>query len=188
MGKVTSSYYKKLLAKHGHVPAAVDAGPNHEKRLRALIAICPDWTTSVLDVGCGIGLLLNYKMAYGKDWYTGIDVLPEMVDAARNIHPGYDFRMADIADPMTDMRADYVVASGLFQFGDEERVWALLQKMWSLCDVGMAANFLRAGDKGECIMSPSAIMRMALSLTPYFSIRANYLPNDFTVYLYKEPQ
>ena len=35
-------------------------------------------------------------------------------------------------------------------------------------------------------MSPSSAMRMALALPPYFTSRADYLPNDFTLYCYKE--
>ena len=183
-----ASYYKDLLKKHGPVPAAVDAGPHHEKRLRALIAICPDWTSTVLDVGCGIGLLLNYKMAYGKDWYRGIDVLPEMVEAAKKLHPGYAFEVLDINAPSEHLKSDYVLASGLFQFGTQDTVWDILQILFKLCRQGVAVNFLRAGAPNECIMSPSSMTQMALAMTPYFSIKADYLPNDFTVYLYKEPQ
>lgn len=179
------AYYRDLLAKHGPTHQAVDAGSeeSHARRLRVLAGIVPHWHATVLDVGCGVGHLIDYGMMIEKAGYRGIDILPEMIAAARLRHPSWRFEVGDITKPDEKWQADYVLASGLFQFDGS---FILLNNMYTLCRKGMAVNYLRKGTKDEFVSDPGIILQDVLTLTPYVALHAHYLPNDFTVYLYKE--
>jgi SAM-dependent methyltransferase len=178
------AYYRDLLAKYGPTYQAVDAGSEytHGLRLKILSEIIKEAGVTILDVGCGLGDLVNYAGAGGT--YRGIDVIPEMIDAARLKYPCYSFEVGDIANPKPEWKADYVVASGLFQFPCP---WlTILLTMYGLCRKGVAVNFLRRGAKAELTVSLEGVAYEAEQISPYFTIRADYLPNDFTLYLWKE--
>jgi SAM-dependent methyltransferase len=69
--------------------------------------------SSVLEIGCGIGQLLNtLKPSRG----VGIDVSPNMVQAARQKYPRFDFRVGDVEVLDLDERFDYVIMSDLLGF------------------------------------------------------------------------
>src|SRR6185295_4865256 len=52
---------------------------------------------SVLDVGCGLGALVEVLATLGlRVDYTGIDVTPKMIDEARLRHPGVAFELRDL--------------------------------------------------------------------------------------------
>ncbi len=49
-----------------------------------IYSFCPDSASTVLDVGCGTGLVTHHLAGYYKH-VTGTDKSPEMIDAAKNI-------------------------------------------------------------------------------------------------------
>jgi hypothetical protein len=55
----------------------------------------------------------------------------------------------------------------------------------------MAVNFLSAAyDRqvdGRIYVEPAKALNAALALTPAVRLEHNYLPNDFTLYLYRTP-
>lgn len=54
---------------------------------------------SVLDVGCGSGILYEQMKQYVKDFkYTGVDITDEFVAACKDQYPEADFREADMRD------------------------------------------------------------------------------------------
>ena len=180
-------YYSKLLAEHGPTYRAVDAGSVEtlQRRHRVLTSMIPDMHSSVLDIGCGLGHLIDYGYGIHPSGYYGIDILPEMIVAARLRRPGWRFEVGDILHAKEAWVADYVVASGLFQFADWNFVNMAMGIMWALCRKGMAVNFLRHGDPSEFVIPPWMLIEEGLP-TPWFTVRADYLPNDWTLYLWKE--
>lgn len=184
------AYYRDLLAKYGPTYQAVDCGSaeSHYLRLKTLLKIMEyDSSASLLDVGCGYGHLTEYiPIIYPCSHYHGIDAIPEMVAMAQMLYPLYCFEVGDIAHPKDEWQADYVLASGLFQFPSQYGVRNTIRAMFNLCRKGVACNFLCDGNVAECIMRPDEVLRMGLKLTSYVTLRADYLPNDFTLYLYKE--
>ena len=189
---MTATYYRDLLTKHGPTHQAVDAGSEytHRLRLQVLTSFIPDMHSSVLDVGCGLGHLIDYGTGINKPGYLGLDVLPEMIEAAQLRRPGWHFEIGDIGKPTDKWAADYVLASGLFQFSNWKFVWQTLSDMFWLCKKGVAVNFLRQGSDKEFIISPHEFYKLGLPVTNdgkhFYTIRADYLPNDFTLFLYKE--
>lgn len=180
------AYYRDKLAQYGPTHQAVDCGSeaSHRRRLEVLLQITPQYKRSILDVGCGYGRLAEV-FPYPQH-YVGIDLIPEMIDAARSKYPFYYFDVGDIAVPNPDWTSDYVVASGLFQFSTTYEIPKILRTLFALARKGVAVNFLRSGPVGECVVHPGHLMYAASELTPYYTLRADYLPNDFTLYLYKD--
>ena len=65
----------------------------------------------LIDIGCGSGRLAKPLAGYLKGRYLGIDVVPELVDYARNIadRPDWRFKIADgLTIPEKDQTADMV--------------------------------------------------------------------------------
>jgi SAM-dependent methyltransferase len=68
---------------------------------------------SVLEVGCGIGQLLN---ALVPSRGVGIDISPDMVRLARQKYPGLEFCVDDVVDLQCEEQFDYIVVSDLIGF------------------------------------------------------------------------
>ena len=179
----TLKYYRDRLAQYGPTYQAVDAGSEDSLIYRHSILASILRGGTVLDVGCGYG---RFCIHSSPKHYLGIDVLPEMIEAARKLYPDCRFEVGDIAHPKPEWEADYVVASGMFQFGDLDWVYTALTHMCKLARKGVAVNFLREGAKEEFVVNSWTIGWMARLFSPYYTIRADYLPNDFTLFLYKE--
>ena len=75
--------------------------------------MCSSDLASAIDFGCGYGDYLTYLRGAGhRGHYTGYDLVPEMIAAARKMHgtETCDWRVGHaIEEP-----ADFVVASGIF--------------------------------------------------------------------------
>ncbi len=68
-----------------------------EGQRQKLLATIKD-DDSILDAGCGYGRLLDLLPDTWKGRYYGIDISPDFIALAREIHPHYEknFRVADI--------------------------------------------------------------------------------------------
>ena len=87
-----------------------------------------------------------------------------------------------------------MVASGLFGLdspGARERIVPTLERMCAWARIGVAVNFLSARYgkpvEGRIYIEPEKALEAAFALTPAVRLDHNYLPNDFTLYLYKTP-
>ena len=165
---------------------------------------------SVLDVGCGLGHFLNYlRSVIGHDGdYRGLDVSKKMVEAAQRRNAllyGAEtaalFRTHDaVAHPIpAEYHADYVVASGVLNLevnggagGDHNAMENLLRHCYDACRVACAVNMLssRAPEKreGRVYRDPEWAIEAALRIAPRATLRHDYRPNDFTLYLYRDPR
>lgn len=159
---------------------------------------------SLLDVGCGQGDLYAYlrRRGYEAGSYTGIDVLPEMVAAARARHPGGRFLLADLLSPETPAGPfDYVVCSGALNVaisGDHGR-WTeqMLGAMWRRTGTALALNVLDSAARGLPIgaAGESSIRRFdrhwfsdrCRALTPRVVLREDVLPGDLVVWCQRGP-
>ena len=111
-----------------------------------------DWSgelagASVLDVGCGVGHL--YDLLTSRDVridYTGYDIAPAVVEAARRRLPHVEIQILDIvATDVGRAQFDFVVVSGLFSLRRVRPyayVGAVAHRMHALCRRGVALNCL----------------------------------------------
>jgi len=114
----TRRYYQSKIAALGPTPAGVDWGSAQAQvtRFDQLLKLIPQtaWAmrSSFNDLGCGYGALLERMTSCGINVdYLGIDLVPDMVEAARQRFAGLgEFEVGRGCSRL----ADYSVASGLF--------------------------------------------------------------------------
>ena len=91
----------------------------HRIAVAAMAAARPDRSASILDIGCGTGLVAVELAAHGFTTIDGLDASPRMLDKARtkgvyrDLIEG-DVRQPDLIDPG---RYDAVIAVGVFGGG-----------------------------------------------------------------------
>jgi SAM-dependent methyltransferase len=145
-------YYAGRLASHGTTPRGADwnSAESQELRFRQLLKVCDGALPFRLgDYGCGYGALLDYTDRLG--WtcsYSGYDIAPEMVAAARERHGQRPNRVFATEEAVL-AGCDYVVASGIFNVklaADPERwreyVLETVRRFAALAGRGFAFNAL----------------------------------------------
>jgi len=112
-----SDYYTAKLDEFGDTPQGVDwnSSDAQDVRFTQILSVCEgDPSFRINDVGCGYGALVHRIDALpGCIGYTGYDVAPAMVDAARRRYRdrgGLRFTSSPDDVPV----AHYSVASGIF--------------------------------------------------------------------------
>ena len=195
----TSRWYADKVARHGydHRGLGFRTRSSQEKRFEALLALGDFHGRTLLDVGCGFGDLLAFLHERGiRPAYTGIDICEPMILRCRSRFPdsGARFYVSDVLAHQPAQMPDFVVASGIFGLDARDaraRIRPTLQRMFSWAREGVAVNFLsrRSLDpaEGRVYVDPAEALEAAFSLTPAAILDHTYLPNDFTIHLYKTP-
>jgi SAM-dependent methyltransferase len=194
----TARWYRDHVRRFGYGFKALGYGrrASQEKRFHAALALGSLHRRTLLDMGCGFGDLLAFLNARGvHPRYTGVDICPPMIERCKRRfgESNARFFIGDALDWESDDEPfDYVVASGIFGYNAKdtrERVRPTLEHLFSLARIGMAVNFLscRAPTRspGRLYLQPSDVLQFAFELTPAVKLDHTYLPNDFTVCLYR---
>lgn len=111
-----TTYYAEKIALHGPSPAGVDwnSRESQELRFEQLLRVTHGPSYSLNDLGCGYGALYAHIAATGAVVdYRGFDVSAEMIEQAQKLYgtsPNARFSIGRAPD----RRADYTVASGIF--------------------------------------------------------------------------
>lgn len=148
---------------------------------------------SILDLGCGVGDLYAYlnQNHYGVDYY-GIDYHPKMIKMARKKYSKARFDNSSIED--IDSIFDYVFVSGAFnllQEDNNEYIKNWIKKTCNIAKKGVAINLLSKYapvDKKYndlCYYDPLYILDFCVEKYGKVSLRHDYMPHDFTFYIYK---
>lgn len=161
-------------------------------RFAVLSEIGPLAHTRILDVGCGLGDLYGYLQARDIPVeYTGYDLLPDMIERARQRYPDACFMVRDVLQGLGAERFDYVLSSGAFNisFGENMRAMRhVLRQMFDCCTRGVAINFLSIADAGHDPIfyryDRQEMLAYCQTFCPQVQLREDYLPNDFTLYLF----
>jgi SAM-dependent methyltransferase len=185
-------HYVPLLREHGPTFRAVDWGSSQaqQQRFRVLLEVGEVGHASILDVGCGVGHIVEQLAARQfRGRYLGIDVLEEMVASARERYPEWRFEAGDILASPASWTADYVLAGGLFTFSDLGLMQATVAAMFAACTRALAFNVLSGwasrAEPDEFHADPLATLEFCRTLTPWVTLRHDYLPQDFTIYMYR---
>jgi len=102
--------------------------------------------SSILDVGCGFGGLYKHLiMSQVRNFsYLGIDILPEMVEAAKEKNPTGRFEVRDILTDPT-YPSDYIFCIGALNVkteGSEGYFRKMLERMIALAKKAVVISFL----------------------------------------------
>jgi SAM-dependent methyltransferase len=150
---------------------------------------------SLLDVGCGAGGLWEHLQARGIDCeYTGVDLSNAMVERCRQRFPNVRFEHGNILDWEPTPRFDYVVSIGIHNIR-VPGAWELLEKttrqQLALARVAAHVSILTDRYLGFAphiqAWRAEQVLSLALATTPYVQLQHHYLPNDFSVTLYRQP-
>ena len=159
---------------------------------------------SLLDLGCGPGLLLNYLTATGRVdavEYRGIDISPAMIELGRRRWPGKAFQVRDIlADPLPPESVDVVLMNGVLterQGIPRERMVimaeSLLTAAFQAARYGIAFNAMSRHVDWERedlfhwgFDEVAAFLKR--NLTRHFSFRADYGLFEFTAFAWRRPR
>ena len=120
-----------------------------EKRFKALTDIGNLEDTEILDVGCGYCDLYDYlkQNDINVKNYVGVDIVPEIVEKAKELHPDINIQVRDIQEePLEENSFDWVFGSGIFALQDrnwQQYVINMLKEMLKIARKGVAVNFLK---------------------------------------------
>lgn len=152
-------YFAEKLATFGATPQGVDYSGREaqERRFEQLVRVIdPARPFTVIDYGCGYGALFDFLHERGWQFeYWGVDVLAEMVAAAREAHRGSPHAQFT-TDAAAVPRADYLLASAIFNVKLDAppaewqaHVERTLERMNDLCTRGFGFNMLTVYSDAE---------------------------------------
>jgi SAM-dependent methyltransferase len=152
---------------------------------------------SVLDVGCGLCDFYNYlhDNNYSNFKYTGLEINDQFWIKAKEKYPNLDIRLGSLEEIKDNEKWDYAIASGIYNLAiDENEVLnTYLNDFKSLYDrlnIGFAVNFLSSfsdnKDSKSIYSNPYSIYKNTIEVfSKYIILDQTYLPNDFTILVYK---
>lgn len=202
ISEILLEHYRSTFLLHGSTIQGVDWGDNEhaaiQRQEKMLEVVRGSGSSTLLDVGCGFGALAEIIEARSLPLiYSGIDVVEEMILAARQKQPNLKFICGDIL--ATELGGfDYVVCNGVLtqkmgastlamnQFANR-----LIKKMYDIANVGIAFNVMSTHVNFQrdnlYYRNPSEILAWCMSeLTPHVRLDSAYQPwFEYTVYLYK---
>ena len=196
----SNRHYSKLLKEHGKSIRALNYKVPRQQLYRfSLLAdlgpISPD--SSFLDVGCGLGHFCDFLRSHG--WtgkYTGIDINPDMIGAAKVDHHANDrFLCCDILSEDFEECFDYVVCGATIQrkpkYSDPKRYYQrMIKKMFSLTRKALAfdifSNRVNFRRDINLYADPFELLEYCYSFTTRVVLRNDYRPYEIMVYMYKE--
>ena len=194
--EIIKSYYEPKLA--------ID-GPDYQKlgwesedaqmlRFDALVLNVQLNGKSLLDVGCGLGNLQEHLLSKNISVnYTGIDILPQMVECAKAKNLPGEFHCIDVFEkhPFGNDSFDVIYASGMFNLNmgnNREFFGQALCEFSKLAREVIAFNLLDYRSPGRedtyYYFAPAEVVEIIESLhcrPKKVQIIEQYLNNDFTV-------
>lgn len=146
--------YGKNYLDHGDTPRGTFQNNPETMRLRYERLLLPFLSSTepltIHDVGCGLCDLHAYLNSRNIDHqYSGTEIVPEMVEAAKNKYPGIEIFQRDILNGPVEDRYDVVLLSGVLNIPGSIPLedWKsfcrdLMRKMFEMARYGISFNFL----------------------------------------------
>lgn len=198
-----AAFYAAALREHGRGPRAVGWDTAHGQQAAFLQLAAVQGLTDgarVLDVGCGLGHLLDFFEQRGlRVDYTGYDICAPLLEQARLRHPNARFEHRDLLADPPSQRFDIVLASGVFGVAPpdpEPFILELVRAMFALCDRALAFNMLSAPyfarhpleaiPETYYYADPGLVLDACLAITPQVSVDHTDVGDQFAVFLYRE--
>lgn len=192
-----ANFYNGRVQTFGHDPRACDYGrAESQQRKFAVLSQMTDYSeATVLDVGCGFADYGEYLLKrYQGVEYHGLDLSQEMIAKARLARPEWDLRVGNILELPQDEAYDIITANGIFYLlgeGAESLMQKIVAEMYKRARRGVVFNSLSSWasihEKGEYYANPLAVVEWCRKLSPWITLRHDYLPHDFTIFISKEP-
>lgn len=193
--KRITTFYEETLAQYGdNDPRSVHwiNADSQSVRFDVLCRVGDLEHASLLDVGCGLGDLYKYLLSKKIPVeYTGVDVVPALVSVCSIRFPEARFLCDDVVNIRDSY--DYILASGALSFAvpqGKEYYFNIIKVMHEHARKGIAFNMLNraahVSDDTFLSYDVDEVVSFCKTLSPRVEVVQNYLPWDFTVYMYKE--
>ena len=190
-------FFEDRFRKHGDSPESLDLSEEGQRRRFEVLSEVTDLTSkTVLDLGSGLGDFYGYLAGNFRGVsYVGYDFSEALVARARSKYPGARFEVRDILRDGISGTFDIVVSSGMHNIEtgtNDSDMGSLLGLAWNAAKEAVAVNMLSTYadwvDEGCHRYDPKQMFSEALRLTRYTVLRHDYMPHDFTIYMYREPR
>jgi SAM-dependent methyltransferase len=193
--EILISNYRNLFLEHGPSPMATQSSAEGQRmRFDQLTRIADLSGCSVLDLGCGIAdfyPILIEKFAGLK--YTGIDLVPEMIEYARATYPAASFQCRDVLQNPLEETFDYVLISGMFNNaipGATDFLKSMISTAFTCARRGLAFNFIstyvNSVDDGMAYHDPAEILSFCINrLSRKAALFHHYGRCDVSVFVYR---
>ncbi len=194
--------YQARLNEFGYSPATLGWGKGGRQDIRFKVLAQPilkHANSSVLDIGCGFGDLFRFlKMNHWNGTYTGVDIVPGLLNVARELDPQINVIEADITSPnfsLISERFDYVVASGVFNArlkisNNEEHIVTALKNMFLLSKIAMCVDFMSTyvdyQNPAAYHTDPLWALGTVKKISRRVVLRHDYMPFEFALIVYKD--
>lgn len=197
---LTIEKYREGYKKYGYSPKSLGWDKGRQNvRFEVLLSFFKYKGKSILDIGCGFGdinQMLSQKTGNSYD-YCGIDLVNELINEGRSRYQGshIKFITADFLEYPFIEKFDIIIASGIFNHkfikeDNDKFTVKVLKKAFSLCTEGIAFDFL--SDKVDYCHphtyhnSPEKILGIAYKLSRNISLRNDYMPFEFSIFIGKD--
>jgi len=188
-------YFEKRLEQYGISPQTMGWRDKKQQYMRfCILAEIGNLNNhSVLDVGCGFGDFCDFlEKRKLKIQYSGYDISSKFIEIARKRHPDKIFKVKDILKENLRNKFDYVISSGIcnLRISDNTNfLKKILVKSFELSKLGVAANmisnYVDYEDEDLYYYRSDEIFTFSKNLTKRVALRHDYMPFEFTIYLYK---
>lgn len=199
-----AKHYEDCFKKHGATPKGVD-WPNLKDALkRHQVMLAPasmHESFTILDFGCGYGHLLDTLNSQFNDrkWlYTGMDISSEFIGFCQSQHPEHQFICQDILTSPAKVKADHVIANGVFTEKREldwDNMWhfftSTIKALWQMTDKTLSFNLMSKNVDWERddlfhVSLDQLTEFLCKHLSRNFVIDNNYGLYEYTVHVYKQ--
>lgn len=193
--------YSRSHERHGDSSAALlTPKGRHELRFRPVVEeLVRRPAASVLDYGCGIGLLLSHlRSTIGDVDYTGLDITPSFVESCRSRLGDHGrFELIEPEQPIAS-RHDIVVSSGVFNLKSsaddvesldyvERRIGELLEACNEVLICDFLSPFVDYAQEGAQHIPVETVCGWFTGRSlRRFVVRHDLLPYEYTMVVYKD--
>ena len=184
-------YLEKYHPDTSYCVGWMDGSINQWKRFSKLMEIGVEDGDTILDVGCGVGHMVDYLKEYHYAVeYTGLDINNNAIKIAetRHFRGQEQFLSGNIFEVNLEKKYDWVLASGTFNVDvSEELMWDILKECDKRTTKGIAFNLLTKPYIEEAYQSywPEYILKK-MPIKGQTAVAVDYsVKDDFTVYIRK---
>lgn len=192
--KLNDFYRRSFLAHKGEPEAVHSSADGQLMRFEKLIEIANLSGQRILDLGCGQGdLYAHLAKRFSNFTYEGIEVVPEMVEYAREKYPGIKFSCRNILSEPLARQYDYALLCGLFNIHIPDCTSFMKQFLvaaFAACEKGLGFNFISSYVNYETpdttYHNPQSVLEFCLeNLSPKVNLYHHYGRADVAIFVYR---